>query len=227
MSVGHSSPLSPVTLPPHGPGPSASLSGGVHAANETAMLGSPEGPVQPGSRLLLISAASAVTLHISGCVRWLLISAASSAAFLGRAAVRLGTGPSPFSSPLVAAPWLSLRGGLNSEDPGVVDLCSFPLSSPPCLVSPLSFASFSVLSLPVGLSGRLGRIAFLACLVGAAGALPTNPLWVDRVACRNAWPPSPRRLPTGGAAGAGLHALPGVLPLRNLAMCHALVRWLA
>ena len=56
--------------------------------------------MQPGSRLLLISAASAVAPHPSGCARWLLISAASSAAPLALAAVRLGTGlgPSPFSS---------------------------------------------------------------------------------------------------------------------------------
>ena len=58
--------------------------------------------MQPGSRLLLISAASAVSSQPSDCARWLLISAASSAAPLFLAAVRLGTGlgPSPFSSSL-------------------------------------------------------------------------------------------------------------------------------
>ena len=70
-------------------------------------------------------------LHPCGCVRWLLISAASSAAFLARAAVRLDAGPVPSPLSFCSAPQLFLCGGLNSEDSGVVDFCSFPLSSPP------------------------------------------------------------------------------------------------
>ena len=121
--------------------------------------------VQPGSRLLLISAASAVFSQPSDCARWLLISAASSAAPLFLAAVCLGTGlgPSPLFLPALL-PICPCEGGLNSEDPGVADSCSFSLSSPPHLVSPPVFLEF-VFVLPPGLVfGRLGRFAGRACL---------------------------------------------------------------